>query len=99
MHQFYHWLNDFRNFVPRTEETEIKKKIVYNTAWKLYNKLLSTYFNQYNNIANKEHMDEKYDPANLLLQGQRFNLLKKEEKSKSQPEETIAERVKLKNTK
>ena len=22
-------------------------------------------------------MDEKYDPANLLLQGQRFNLLKK----------------------
>ena len=25
-------------------------------------------------------MDEKYDPANLLLQGQRFNLLKKEEK-------------------
>ena len=44
-------------------------------------------------------MDEKHDPANLLLQGQRFNLLKKEEKSKSQPEETIAERVKLKNTK
>ena len=40
-------------------------------------------------------MGEKYNPKNLLLKGQRFIELKKEEKSKSQPEESIAERVKL----
>ena len=42
-------------------------------------------------------MGEKYNPNNLLLKGQRFIGSKKEdeEKSKSQPEETIAERVTL----
>ena len=39
-------------------------------------------------------MGEKYNLKNLLLTGQRFIKLK-EEKSKSQPEESIAERVKL----
>ena len=39
-------------------------------------------------------MAEKYNPKNLLLKGQRFLKLK-EEKSKSKPEESIAERVKL----
>ena len=42
-------------------------------------------------------MNKKYDPSNLLMTGYRFNVSKKkdEEKGKSQPEETIAERVKL----
>ena len=42
-------------------------------------------------------MGNKYDPKNLLIKGQRFIKSKKEdeEKSKSQPEETISERVKL----
>ena len=46
-------------------------------------------------------MNEKYDPKNLFIKGQTFIELKKEdeEKSKSQPEETIAERVKLKRQK
>ena len=42
---FYNRWNDYRNFVPRTEKTNIKKKIVYNHAEKLYNTLLSIYFN------------------------------------------------------
>ena len=43
-------------------------------------------------------MDKKYDPENLLLQGQRC-IESKKEKSKSQPEETIVERVKLRRQK
>ena len=96
---FYHRLNEFRNFAPRTEKTKIKKKIVYNNAVNLYNTLLTIYFNQYNNITDeeKEKIDEKYNPNNLLIKGYRFIESKKEdeEKYKSQPEETIAEREKL----
>ena len=40
-------------------------------------------------------MGEKYNPTKLLLKGERFI----EEKSKSQPEESIAERVKLRRQK
>ena len=47
----------------------------------------------------KKKMGEKYNPKSLLLKGQKFTELKKDEKSKSQPEEIIAERVKLKNKK
>ena len=72
---------------------------MYNNVEKLYNTLLTIYFNQYNNSADKEHMDKKFDPENLLLRGQRFNVLKKKEKTKSQPEESIAERVKLRTQK
>ena len=52
------------------KKKKIEKKIVYNNTEKLYNTLLTIYFNQYNNIADKEHMDKKYDPENLFLQGQ-----------------------------
>ena len=44
-------------------------------------------------------MGEKYNPKNLLLKGQRFIELKAEWKSKSQPEESITERVKLRRQK
>ena len=42
-------------------------------------------------------MDKKYDSSNLFLKGYKYDVLykKDEEKSKSQREETIAERVKL----
>ena len=45
----------------------------------------------------KEKMDEKYNPNDLLIKGQRFidSNIEDEEKIKSQPEETITERVKL----
>ena len=66
---FYHRLNEFKKFTPQTVKTKMKKKIVYNNALNLYNKL-SIYFNDYINI-----------------------------KSKSQPEEPIAERVKLRTQK
>ena len=78
--------------------TKTKKKIVYNNVIKLYNILLTIYFNDYNNTANeeKEKMSEKYNPNNLLIKGYTFIESKKEdkEKSKSQPEETIAKTVK-----
>ena len=82
-------------------KTKAKKKTVYNNAKKLYSKLLSIYYDDYNDITDeeKEKMSEKYNPKNLLLKGQKFIELKKEEKSKSQPEETIVERVKLRKQK
>ena len=53
---------------------------MFNNAEQLQNTLLNIYFIQYNNIADKGHMDKKYDPENLLLQGQRLNVPKKIEK-------------------
>ena len=73
---------------------------MYDNATKLFNIVISIYFNDYNNTTNKEteKMGEKYNPNNLLIEGFKFVYPKKsdEEKSKSQPEETIAEGVKLK---
>ena len=88
---FYRRLNEFRSFAAQTEKIKIEKKIVYNNAEKLYSILLTNCFSQYNNIADKEHMDEKY-PENLLLKRQRFNESKKKDKSKAQPEESILEK-------
>ena len=44
-------------------------------------------------------MDKKYDPSNLFIKGYKCDewYKKDEEKNISQPEETIAERVKLKH--
>ena len=76
---------------------------MYHNAIKLCNKLLSIYFNGYNNVADKEKgkMGETYNLNNLLIKGFRFIEWKKEdeEKSKSQPEDAIAERVKLRRQK
>ena len=60
-------------------------------------KLQSIYYDDYNDITDEEKgkMGEKYNPKNLLLKGQGFI----EGKSKSQPEETIAEKVKLRRRK
>ena len=46
-------------------------------------------------------MGEKYKPSNLLIKGHRFIELKREDKEKceSQPEITIAERVRLRRQK
>ena len=40
-------------------------------------------------MKKKKKMGEKYNPKNLLLKGQKFIELKKEEKGKLQPKETI----------
>ena len=86
-------LGEFKNFIPGKSKTKAKKRIVYNNAKRLYNRLIISYYDDYNEIADeeKEKMGEKYYPNNLLFKGQRFI----EETSKSQPEETTAERVKL----
>ena len=46
-------------------------------------------------------MDKNYDPRNLFLKGYKYDgwYKKDEGKSKSQPEENIAEKVKLKRQK
>ena len=82
-------------------KTKSKKGTAYNNAKKLCNKLLSIYYDDYNDIAGEETetMGEEYNPKNLLLKGQIFIESKKEEKSKSQPQESIAERVKLRRQK
>ena len=76
---------------------------MYNNAKNLFNKLLSIYYVDYINIPDeeKEKMGEKYKPSNLLIKGHRFIELKREDKEKreSQPEETIAERVRLRRQK
>ena len=81
----------------------MKMKSVCENAANLYDTLLTIYFNDYNNIKNKktEEMDKKYDPSNLFLEGYKYDILYKEdeEKSKSQLEETIAKRVKLRRQK
>ena len=70
---------------------------MYKNTVNLYNKLLAIYFNDYNSITDeeKEKIGEKFDTSNLFLKGYKFDewYKKDEEKSKSQSEETIAERV------
>ena len=62
-----------------------KNKIAYNSATKLFNILLSIYYNGYNNTANKkkEKMGEKYNPNNLLIVILKFVYSKKKDEEKS----------------
>ena len=68
---FYQRLREFVKFTPETVKIKAKKDIVYKKARKLYSKLPSIYFNDYNNTTNeqKEKMGEKYSPNNLLIKG------------------------------
>ena len=52
-------------------------------------------------MRKKEEMDKKYDHNNLFLKNYKYNewYKKDEEKSELQPEEAIAERVKLRRQK
>ena len=101
--KFYNWLIEFEKCNPRTVNTKEKKNTVNSNARNLFNKLLSIYYSDCINISDeeKEKMGKKYNPSNLLIKGYRFIESKKEdkEKSKSQPQETIAERVKLRRQK
>ena len=50
----YYRLNKFKKFTPQAVKTKTKNNIVYNNALNLYNKLLSIYFNDYNDITNEK---------------------------------------------
>ena len=50
-------LKEFENFTPRTVKTKENNKIVYNNARELYSKLLSIYYNDYNDITDDEKKD------------------------------------------
>ena len=47
---------------------------MYKNVRELYSKLLSIYYNDYNNITDEENkkMGKKYNPKNLLIKAQRF---------------------------
>ena len=79
----------------KQKKQKVKKKI--------YDKLLAICLKEYNSIEDKEkeEMDKKYDPSSLFIKGYKYDKLYKrdEEKSKSQLEETIVERVKLRRQK
>ena len=76
---------------------------MHKNATNLYNKLLAIYFKECSSISNegKEKVDKKYDPSNLFIKDYKYDKWYKndEEKSKSQPEETIADKVKLRRQK
>ena len=87
-------LEELKKFTPPKVKTKTKKKrLCMIMLKKLYNILLTIYYNDYNNIIDeeKERMDKNYDTKNLLIKGQRFIESKKEdeEKSKSQPEKLL----------
>ena len=92
-------LEEIEKSTTQKVKAKAKKEIVYNNAKRLYSILLSIYNNNYNDITDeeKERVGKKYDPKNLVINGQSFIESKKkdEEKSKSQLEESIAKRVKL----
>ena len=92
------FINDLKNSKNLLLE-QWKQKRKKRLCIKLFNILLSIYFNDYNNTTNeeKEKMSKKYNPNNLLIKGFKFiySVKEDEEKSKSKPGETIAERVRL----
>ena len=63
---------------------------MHHNAIKIYSKLLTIHYHDYNDIKDeeKEKMGEKYNSKNLLLKGQRFI-----------EEENIAQRIKLRRQK
>ena len=64
---------------------------------------LNIYYNDYNEIIDEEEENivELYNPNNLFIKGQRLLIRRKKmkKKSRSQPEEPVAERVKLRTQK
>ena len=76
---------------------------MYKNVARLYNTLTVIYFKEYNYITDEEkvEMDKKYDPNNLFIKDIKYDKWYKiyEERIKSQPVETIAERVKLRRQK
>ena len=51
---FKNRLKEFEKFTPRTVKTKRNKKIVYKNARELYSKLISIYYNDYNDIIDEE---------------------------------------------
>ena len=72
---FKQQLEEIKKFTIGKAKTKEKKKIAYNNDKKLYSILLNIYCNDYNDMTDeeKEKMDEKHNPNDLLIKGQ--NLL------------------------
>ena len=90
-----------KNILLEKRKQKVKKRTVNDNAKNIFSKLLSIYYDDYNDITDeeKEKMGEKYNPRNLHLKGQRSIESKKAENSNSQPEEAIDKRVKLRRQK
>ena len=78
-------LEEFKKFTHEKVKTKEKKKIVNHNAIKIYNTLLSIYFDDYNNVTDgeKEKMGEKDNPYDFLIKVYGFIESKKEDEEKS----------------
>ena len=76
---FFNDLNKFNSLKVQKEKQKKKKTNEYDTASKLYNVLLKTYFDEYYNLsdAKRSKMDPRYDPANLTLDEHEYSELYK----------------------
>ena len=95
--KFYNQLNEFKKITSQTLNRKEKKKTVHNIA----NPLTIDCNDYINPDKLKEKMSEYYNPSNLHIQGYRFieSMNKDKEKSKSQPDETVTEKVILRKQK
>ena len=82
-------------------EAQKKRKVVINTASKLYDKLLNIYTTQYDKLS-----EDSKERVNVLNRPEMLNLDRDEdlpqegdEEVKLEPEETFAERIKLNSRK
>ena len=66
---FYHQLFEFRSMVLQTEETSIKKEIIYKNAVNLYNELLAIYFKDYSTGI----YSSKFDVCYLVQKTHSYN--------------------------
>ena len=58
---FYHQLKEFKKHNSEIERTMIKRKSVYDNGIKLYNRFLSIYLNDYDNIKNEKKKKRRRD--------------------------------------
>ena len=92
---------DTEKIKPNNEAHE-KRKVVINTASKLYDKLLNIYTTQYDKLSedSKERVNVLNRPEMLNLDLDEDDLPQEgDEEVKLEPEETFAERIKLNSRK
>ena len=101
MEEFYYYTQETKPNNKAQEKDLIKRKVVINTAPKLYDKLLNKYETQYDKLPedSKKILTAPNKPEMLRLNffGDYFRPMPAlgDKKIKLEPEGTIAERVKL----
>ena len=67
--EFFKGLNKFNKLKTQKEKTKTKKINVYDVASELYNEMLETCFDEYNELsdAKRKNIKLNYDPVNYFL--------------------------------